>query len=168
MYKRVVEDACANGVLTNETLTTFTDEGLLAYLTEHAPSSLLTRLRTRQLYKRVAQWPASELSDGFGEWIGSDQVRTRATERALAAALNLAEDDVLLDYPEKTQMLGLDIPVLRRTGEIEQLTGQGIVGIINLPRLSQELYSSARWLRVFTARPVEADRQEILGIIRAA
>jgi hypothetical protein len=51
----------------------------------------------------------------------------------------------------KTEMLGLDIPVLRRNGEIERLTGQGWPGTINLPTLSQQLYLSARWLRVFVA-----------------
>lgn len=72
---------------------------------------------------------------------------------------------MLLDYPEKTQMLGLDIPVQRRDGTTERLTERGIGGAINLPRLSQELYRSARWLRVLTATRVEGDRARILRII---
>jgi len=36
---------------------------------------------------------------------------------------------------------------------------------INLPKLSEELYQSARWLRVFTVRPVTVDRETVLGLI---
>ena len=50
---------------------------------------------------------------------------------------------MLIDFPEKTEMLGLDIPVLRRDGAIERLTGEGWIGSVNLPTLSEELYNSA-------------------------
>jgi ribosome-interacting GTPase 1 len=68
---------------------------------------------------------------------------------------------VLLDYPAKTEMLGLNLPVLRRTGTVEMLTRDSAQGTINLARLSDELYRSARWLRVFTARPVSVSREAI-------
>lgn len=165
MYKRIVEDACASGAVARETLASYTDEGLLALLLERAPSPMLRALRERHLFKRVAEWPASELDDGFGEWIGSDRARTRDAEQRLARTLGLGPNELLLDYPEKTQMLGLDIPVQRRDGTTERLTERGIGGAINLPRLSQELYRSARWLRVLTATRVEGDRAEILRII---
>jgi hypothetical protein len=58
-------------------------------------------------------------------------------------------------------MLGLDLPVLRRTGEVERLTGEGWSGTINLPSLSEELYESARWLRVFTARRTKLDADRL-------
>ena len=168
MYKRLVEDACRSGALTHDALSGFTDDGLVYYLQEHAPSPLLTALRTRALYKRVAEWPASELQDGFGEWIGSDRERTRTAEDALARKLGLAPGSVLLDFPEKTQMLGLDIPVQRRDGSIERLTARGLAGAINLPRLSEELYRSARWLRVFAPSRVSADAARVLEIIAAS
>lgn len=168
MYKRIVEDACAAGILSRDSLASFTDEGLLALLLERAPSPLLRALRERHLYKRAAEWPASELGDGFGEWIGDDRPRTRAAEDRIAGLLGFPEGEVLLDYPEKTQMLGLDIPVRRRDGRTERLTAEGIGGAINLPRLSQELYRSARWLRVLTVRPVAADRRAILQAIANA
>ena len=57
----------------------------------------------------------------------------------------------LLDYPAKTQMLGLELPMLRRDGRVELLTAAGWEGAMNLPRLSDEFYRSARRLRVFTA-----------------
>jgi HD superfamily phosphohydrolase len=169
MYKRLVDDACRNGALANEQLVQFTDEALLYYLSHQSPSPLLHGLRTRQLYKRTAQWPASELDDGFAEWIGNDRQRTVHTENQLAKSLGLAPGEVLLDYPEKTQMLGLDIPVVRRNGIVERLTDRGIIGAINLPLLSHELYRSARWLRVFTPQSMPtATRSHIFDIIAAA
>jgi len=168
MYKRVVEDACESGTLTQEKLVSFTDEGLLYFLQDRAPSPLLAALRSRHLFKRVAEWPASELDDGFGDWIGNDRKRTRAAENALGSMLGLKSGELLLDYPEKTQMLGLDIAVLRRDATVETLTNRGISGAINLPRLSEELYRSARWLRVFTARRLEAPADEIMRSIAAS
>lgn len=168
MYKRVVEDACDSGTLTQEKLVSFTDEGLLYFLQDRAPSPLLAALRSRHLFKRVAEWPASELDDGFGDWIGNDRKRTRAAENALGSMLGLKSGELLLDYPEKTQMLGLDIAVLRRDATVETLTNRGISGAINLPRLSEELYRSARWLRVFTARRLEAPADEIMRSIAAS
>jgi HD superfamily phosphohydrolase len=165
MYKRVVEDACNTGVLRQEQLADFTDEGLLYYLEAHAPSPILAALRNRHLFKRVVDWPASDLGDDFGEWIGNDRQRTRAAEDALASLLGLRDGEVLLDYPEKTPMLGLDIPVLRRDSTVERLTDRGVSGAINLPRLSEELYRSARWLRVFTAKRLETGADEIIRTI---
>jgi hypothetical protein len=58
-------------------------------------------------------------------------------------------------------MLGLDIPVLRRDGSVRRLTAEGWEGAINLPKLSEELYRSARWLRVFACRPVKVSHEAI-------
>jgi len=165
MYKRIVEDACLSGLINQSQLAEFTDEGLLYFLQDRSPSPLLDALRSRHLYKRVVEWPASELPDDFGEWIGNDRPRTRAAEAVLAAKLGLEEGELLLDYPEKTPMLGLDIPVLRRDATVELLTDRGISGAINLPRLSEELYRSARWLRVFTVRRTEASPRRMLELI---
>jgi hypothetical protein len=125
------------------------------------PSQLLVALKGRKLYKRAAEWPAAELDDDKVEWIASDRKRVAATENSLAKEFGLAPGELLLDYPEKTQMLGLDIPVLRRTGKVERLTGEGWIGTINLPSLSEELYKSARWLRVFTARRTKLQPRRI-------
>ena len=155
MYKRLVDDALRAGALDAELLPSLTDEGLI-HLLEHAnPSPLLDALRTRRLYKRALEWPASQLDPEFGEWISFDRERTRQTEDGLARKLGLQPGELLLDFPIKTEMLGLDIPVLRRNREIERLTGQGWPGAINLPSLSEELYLSARWLRVFVAKRME-------------
>jgi hypothetical protein len=109
--------------------------------------------------------PAADLPAGIGEWIADDWRRTMELENALAGQLGLAGGEVLLDYPMKTEMLGVDLPVLRRDGRIERLTRDSSHGSINLPKLSEELYRSARWLRVFTARPVQLPRDRLLGLL---
>jgi uncharacterized protein len=163
MYKRLVEDALRAGAIDPDLLASYTDEGLIHRLEQTHPTALLDALRKRRLYKRALEWPASQLDDGFGEWIAVDRDRAREAEDAVAAELGLAPSEVLVDFPAKTQMLGLDILVQRRNGEIERLTGQGWPGAINLPTLSEELYRSARWLRVFVA-----DRREIPpGMVKA-
>jgi HD superfamily phosphohydrolase len=161
MYKRLVEDALQAGVVDVQSLARYTDEGLMHRLETALPSQLLLALKSRKLYKRAAEWPAAELDDDKVEWIASDRKRVAATENALAKEFGLAPGELLLDYPVKTQMLGLDIPVLRRTGKVERLTGEGWIGTINLPSLSEELYKSARWLRVFTARRTKLDPRRI-------
>jgi hypothetical protein len=165
MYKRMVEDALHIGALDPELLPSYTDEGLLHRLEHAAPSTLLDALKSRRLYKRALEWPASQLDDGFGEWVATDRERTREAEDALAKELGLKPGELLLDYPIKTQMLGLDIPVKRRSREIEMLTGEGWPGTINLPTLSEELYTSARWLRVFVARRIDIPRELVLRVL---
>ncbi len=155
MYKRMVDDALRAGAVESALLHSYTDEGLLHRLEHSMPSPLLDGLRSRRLYKRAVEWPASQLDEGFGEWIATDRDRTRNAEDRLAIEVGLLPGEVLLDYPMKTQMLGLDIPVRRRSGVVERLTGEGWTGSMNLPRLSEDLYQSARWLRVFVARRID-------------
>jgi uncharacterized protein len=161
MYKRLVEDALHAGIVDVQSLARHTDEGLMHRLESAGPTQLLAALKERKLYKRAAEWPAAELDADKVEWIASDRKRVAETENALAKELGLAPGELLLDYPAKTQMLGLDIPVLRRSGKVERLTGEGWIGTINLPSLSEELYKSARWLRVFTAKRTKLDPKQI-------
>jgi uncharacterized protein len=164
MYKRLVDGALRAGSLTAETLAAYTDEGLLYELARRAPSPLLAALRERRLYKRVFECPAAELPAGRGEWIADDRALVVAVEDQLAREVGLSPGELLLDYPVKTQMLGLDIPVLRRNGSVRRLTAEGWEGAINLPTLSEELYRSARWLRVFACRPVALSREAIVRL----
>jgi uncharacterized protein len=164
MYKRLVDGALRAGSLSAELLASFTDEGLLHELGHLAPSPLLAALRERRLYKRVFECPAAELPPEGGEWIADDRSLVVAVEDQLARQLGLSAGELLLDYPAKTQMLGLDIPVLRRDGGVRRLTAEGWEGAINLPKLSEELYRSARWLRVFACRPVSVEREAIVRL----
>ena len=164
MYKRLVADAIRSGALRVSELSSFSDESLLHQLDERAPSALLRGLRERRLHKRAFECPSADLPDGAGEWIANERELVAAAEDQLSSELGLGKGEVLLDYPAKTQMLDLDLPVLRRNGEVRRLTGVGLDGSINLPRLSDELYRSARWLRVFVARPVEINRKSVLQL----
>ena len=162
MYKRLVDEALAAGDVDAQTLSTFDDEGLLHRLARRGTPPLLSALRERRLYKRVLECPAAELNGEAFEWIADDRARTTETENLLAVELGLAPGEVLLDFPTKTQMLGLDLPVVRRSGEVRRLTMAGLEGAINLPVLSDQLYQSARWLRVFAVRRIEVPRKELL------
>jgi uncharacterized protein len=164
MYKRVVADALDAGALDARTLAGFTDEGILHDLEEGVPSPLVAALRERRLFKRAFECPAAHLSPDAGEWIADDHALTTAVENALAAELDLAPGELLLDYPAKTQMLGLDLLVQRSYGEVERLTAAGWEGAINLPKLSEEFYRSARWLRVYTAPRIAIDQTKLVGL----
>ncbi len=152
MYKRIVERAVARGAVTMSALGRFTDEGLLHAVESGGADPLLAALRDRRLFKRAFEAPAAALRNADLEWIADDRARTAAAEARIAARLGLPADEVLLDYPAKTQMLGLDVLVARRDRSVRRLTQAGLAGAIDLPRLADELYASARCLRVFTAR----------------
>ena len=164
MYKRLVSDALDAGSLSADRLASFTDEGLLLGL-ETSGHPLLSALRERRLFKRMLEIPAADIDGDGGEWIADDWRRVVETENRLARDLGLRDGELLLDYPAKTEMLGLNLPVLRRGGTVEQLTQAGFGGTMNLPRLSEDLYRSARWLRVFSARPVKLDPKRILELL---
>src|SRR5262249_22228993 len=161
MYKRLVADALDAGALDAAALAVFTDEGLLHDLGARAPSPLLNALRTRRLYKRAFECPAAHLPADAAEWIADDRALTVAVENALADELGLEAGELLLDYPVKTQMLGLDLLVQRPYGEVRRLMASGWEGAINLPKLSEEFYRSARWLRVYTASRVAISSESV-------
>lgn len=174
MYKRLVGAALAAGALDPARLASYTDEGLLLALESGdvpaAVADVRDDLRGRRLYKRALECPAAEFDERFGDWIADDHALTVAVEDALAAELGLQPGELLLDYPAKTQMLGLDLPVLRRGGTVARVTAAGWEGAINLPTLSDQLYRSARWLRVFVARRAVArvtlPRDRLLGVLQ--
>ena len=171
MYKRLVEGALEGGTLDGSVLGGFTDEGLLHALETNAAvetRTLLDAMRERHLYKRAFETPAAELQAETLEWIADDRARARAAERTLATRLGLAAGEVLVDFPAKTQMLGLDLPVLGKDGGVRRLTQAGMAGAIDLPKLSDELYRSARWLRVFTARRVPPAHGLVLEVLRGS
>lgn len=170
MYKRLVSVSLDAGAVTSDAVSRFTDEGLLVHLdTPTLPAQAraqLDGLRVRRLHKRAYECPAASLGDEVGEWIASDYLLTRRAEDALARELGLPVGALLLDYPTKTQMLGLELPMLRRDGRVELLTAAGWDGAMNLPRLSDEFYRSARRLRVFTADRAPIPVERVLRVLR--
>ena len=152
MYKRIVERAVERGAVTMAVLGAYTDEGLLQAVESVGDDPMLTALRERRLFKRAYEAPAAALpAAGNLEWLADDRARTRAAEARIAKHLGVSPTDVLIDFPAKTQMLGLDVLVTQRDRSVRRLTQSGLPGAIDLPRLAGELYASARCLRVFTA-----------------
>lgn len=166
MYKRLVADALDAGTLDARTLAGFTDEGLLHALEARAPNRLLESLRARRLYKRALECPAADLAGDDAEWIADDPKLTAAVENQLADELRLERGELLLDYPAKTQMLGLNLLIQRPYGDVRRVTAAGWEGVINLPKLSEELYRSARWLRVFTSVRMAIDPARIIDLVK--
>jgi HD superfamily phosphohydrolase len=168
MYKRLVEDALADGTLQESALVGYTDEGILHALEQRADRGLLQAIRTRRLYKRSLEVSAAELADVDLEWLAEDRPRTRRAEDALAAQIGLEPGELLLDYPRKERMLGLDLPLLARDGSVRRITDRGITGALNLPILGELLYQSARWLRVFTTDRRAVAREDVLAALTNA
>jgi uncharacterized protein len=166
MYKRIVDDALRASALVETDLASFTDEGLLHRLEAvDGTAPLLLALRGRRLHKRAAELATVDLPPE-SEWIAMNPSLVYAAETALARELAMAPGEVLLDFPAKPQMLGLDIPVVRRDGTVERLTPEGIAGSVSLPTLSAELYGSARRLRVFVADGRDVPVDAILRVVR--
>ena len=170
MYKRLVAISLEAGIVTAGFVARCTDEELLVHLDRaDLPAQAraqLHGLRVRHLHKRAYECPAATLGEDVGEWIASDYALTRRVEDALTDELGMPAGALLLDYPTKTQMLGLELPMLRRNGHVELLTADGWEGAMNLPRLSDEFYRSARRLRVFTADRAAIPTDRMLRVLQ--
>jgi hypothetical protein len=181
LYKRIVGDALDAGLLRSEELVGETDEGVLFRIGERARTGgggeaavrvagWVDDLRLRRLPKRAGEVVAADLSEPAGEWIEMDSPLKRRVEESLAAALDLPPGSVFLDYPEKLAMFELDLLVVRRDGRVTRLGPGGQAGLIGLPRVSNELYRTARVMRLFThgeRRSVEAGSIAALAMMSA-
>ncbi len=153
MFKRAVRTTIAAGGFTVTEIEDATDGTLDALMNRHDPSGLAQALRDRRLYKRALDRSASTVPDDLPSWIWNDVERLEAAENALATELKLPPGGVLIDYPERESMLSVDLPLLTRDGGVERLTDAGRAGELGLPQVADELYRSARRLRVFTVEP---------------
>jgi hypothetical protein len=88
------------------------------------------------------------------DWMADDPALLEQVEDALAVEAGLEPGELLLDFPSRHSMLGVDLPLRLRDGTVERLTDEGRAGQLGLPRIAQELYRSARRLRVFVARSI--------------
>ena len=177
LYKRLVEDAMRGGVLEAAELVGETDERLLARLELRAATGehpaarrvaerWLPAIRERRLPKRALQLPGEAVRGLPGEaWIASDAGLREELEARLAAELELPEGGVMVDHPAKPRMMGLDILLLRRSGVVQRLTESGRAGLIDLPRVSVELYHTARAFRVFTVERRELAAEGVLEVL---
>jgi uncharacterized protein len=165
LYKRVVADALDSGLVRGEELVGATDEGLMHLLGTRAAaardssdgetaarvSAGIDALRSRRLPKRAAELSAGELDAGVRpEWLEADSPLKRQAEEQLAKEIGAPAGSVYVDFPEKHAMFGLGLLLLRRSGEVIRLGPSGEAGLIGLPRIADELYRSARVLRLYT------------------
>lgn len=154
MFKRAARDAVRKGLVTMPDVAGLTDGELMHLLAERDRHPLARALRDRRLFKRSLDLPASEVTARPAAWISEDAGLLERVEDALAAETGLEPGELLLDFPARHSMLGVDLPLRLRDGTVERLTDEGRAGHLGLPRIAGELYRSARRLRVFVARTI--------------
>ena len=174
LYKRIVDDAVQAGILDSEELVGPTDEELLYEIDRRAHESdtaagqrIATRwlpaLQARRLPKRALEVTAAELGDRVVEdWVLSETPQKRGVEDRLAQEVGLEPGEVVIDFPAKKTMFQLNLLIKRREGQVERLGPGGLPGLMDLPRVAEELYTSTRVLRVFTFERRTLDRDEVL------
>lgn len=177
LYKRIVEESVRGGLIDPEELIGPTDEELLyqigrrvleeeSEVADRIGSRWLPALRHRKLPKRAVELTAADLSGRQVEdWAVGDSPWKRAVEDDLAAEVGLEPGEVFIDFPIKPAMFQLDVLVERRDGAIQRLDVDGAEGILDLPKVARELYTSARVLRVFTFERREISREQVLDRI---
>ena len=151
MFKRAVRGAVARGSVTVEAIAEATDDGLMEHLITRDGNALAAAVRARRLHKRALDLSASDVPAETEPWISEDADLLERVEDALARDVELAPGELLLDFPARSSMLGVDLPLRTRSGTVERLTDAGRAGQLGLPRVADELYRSARRLRVFVA-----------------
>lgn len=162
LYKRIVEDSVSAGLLDPEELVGPTDEELLYEIGRRAleddgevagriASRWLPALRHRRLPKRAVELTAADLQGRRVEdWAVGASPWKRAIEDDLATELGLESGEVMVDFPAKAAMFQLDLLIERRGGGVERSGPDGVPGLFDLPKVTRELYTTTRVLRVFT------------------
>jgi HD superfamily phosphohydrolase len=164
MFKRAVRDAVRRGSVTVESIGELTDDAFMHHLIERDRNLLARALRDRRLYKRALDLPASEVTRAEA-WVSDDTDLLERAEDRMAEKVGLAPGELLIDFPARSNMLAVDLPLRLRDGGVERLTSEGRAGQLGLPRIAEELYRSAQRLRVFVARPVTVDPGAVLALI---
>jgi HD superfamily phosphohydrolase len=175
MFKRAVRAAVSRKAIDVGAIAEATDDALMELLLRPLPEQLDVRqrsewaelaaaIRARRLYKRALDLPASDVPSAVQPWLGDDAELTERVEDALAAELELPRGGLLLDFPSRSSMLGVDLPLRLRGGAVDRLTDEGRAGQLGLPRVADELYRSAQRFRVFVANPVARSLNGILEV----
>jgi hypothetical protein len=86
-------------------------------------------------------------------------------EDVLAEAVGLAPGHLLLDFPARSTMLDVDLPLRTRSGTVERLTAAGRRGHLGLTRIAEPLYQSARRLRVFVAETPARPLPDLMALV---
>jgi len=167
MFKRLVRDAVARGAIEPAALAEATDDALMHDLAARDRTGLAAALRERHLYKRALELLPAELGDAVPAWVWQGGERLEAAEDALARRAGLARGELLIDFPFKTAMLGVDVAVARRDGSVARVTERGWPGRMDLPKMAEELVESARRLRVFVRRSVAIPAADVVAALGA-
>ena len=165
MFKRLVRRAIAAGRLEREAVAVATDDGLIHELMDDDPNGLARGLRERRLAKRALDLPAVELPADTPSWPSDDPDLLERVEDRLARDVGLAPGELFLDFPAKSAMLALDLPLVKRDGTVTQLAGPDAAAHLGLPRVAAELYRSARRLRVFVLGEARVDAKRIVELV---
>jgi len=160
MFKRVVRTSITAGQLDPAWIPNATDETLMDALLDQPGNEIASRLRRRHLYKRVLEYSSRQVPNGSGDWISEDPDLLQVVENQLARELGLAEGELLMDFPRKSKMLEVDMPLLRANGSVEMLSGASSGDILGIQGVADELHANARMLRVFMSsrQSIEGDR----------
>ena len=162
MFKRAVRAAVATGGITQREIARTNDGGLMERLFPIDPTGLAAAVHERRLYKRALDIPASDAPSSTQSWLWEDPDLLELVENDLARRSGLERDELLIDFPARPSMLDVDLPLRTRDNAVERLTSEGREGQLGLPRVAEELYQSARRLRVFVAR---TPAREITGLM---
>ncbi|HET6798789.1 MAG TPA: HD domain-containing protein [Gemmatimonadales bacterium] len=165
MFKRAVRVAERRGSVTAEAIANATDDGLMELLIDRDHNRLAIAIRARRLFKRALDLPATDVPGDVQPWVSNDPDLLESFEDAIAAQVGLEEGDVLLDFPARTAMLSVNLPLRTRSGTIERLTDAGRAGHLGLPRVADELYRSARRLRIFVGTPPRRSLDWVLELL---
>jgi uncharacterized protein len=165
MFKRAVRAAVRRGSITVDAIAEATDDGLMELLIHRDGNALAAAIRARHLHKRAMDIPASDVPGDVQPWVAEDPDLLEQVEDAIAEQVGLNPGDVLLDFPARTAMLGVNLPLRTRTGAIERLTDAGRAGHLGLPRVGDELYRSARRFRIFVAGAPKRALDPVVGLL---
>jgi len=164
MFKRAVRHAVAAGSVTMDAIAEATDDGLMELLIREG-NALAAAIRARRLHKRALDLPASDVPASVQPWLVDDPALLERVEDSIAMGAGLEPGELLIDFPARSSMLGVDLPLRTRAGPVERLTDKGRAGQLGLPRVADELYRSARRLRVFVARPLARPLEGLFELI---
>ena len=165
MFKRAVRWAVRRGVVSAATIAESTDDGLMELLIREEPDGLAACIRARRLHKRALDLSASEVPGDAQPWVTGNPDLLERVEDAIAVEAGLSPGGVLIDFPARSAMLGVNLPLRTRSGAIERLTDAGRAGHLDLPRVADELYRSARRLRIFVAGSPREPLDNVLELL---
>lgn len=178
LYKRIVEGAVHEGLVSPEELVGPTDEELLYEIRRrgaegHTPAvrrlneRWLPALKSRRLPKRALELTAADMNGlHVPPWLLRESRQKRRLEDGLAASLGLEPGEVFIDFPSKKAMFQLNLLLERKGGDVVRVGPEGLPGVIDLPRVAQELYGTARVLRVFTFERRSVDVDDLMLWVR--